>query len=159
MTGYIQINLATMIEQVGEEKVKSILSDFYCPLNKDVEIFLKNKAIEFTKQRISSTYLVMASHKQEYILVGYYTLANKFITVYKDNLKSKTLQKRISKFAQYDSDLKRYTLSAPLIGQLGKNYYNSYDKQITGDETPISRFRKSKTNANDSWWQSCLPGM
>lgn len=144
MTGYIQINLATMIEQVGEEKVKSILSDFYCPLNKDVEIFLKNKAIEFAKQRISSTYLVMASYKQEYILVGYYTLANKFITVYKDNLKSKTLQKRISKFAQYDSDLKRYTLSAPLIGQLGKNYYNSYDKQITGDEILYLALEKVK---------------
>lgn len=144
MTGYIQINLATMLEEIGENEVKNILSNFYCPLNPDVENFLKEKAIIFAKQGISSTYLVMASYKQEYVLVGYYTLANKFITVYRDNLRSKTLQKRIGKFSQYDKDLKRYTLSAPLIGQLGKNYYNSFNKQISGDELLYLALEKVK---------------
>lgn len=40
----------------------------------------------------------------------------------------------MSKFGQFDSTIKRYTISAPLIGQLGKNYANSYKDVITGDE-------------------------
>ena len=47
---------------------------------------------------------------------------------------SKTLQKRISKFAEYDQNTKRYILSAPLIAQLGKNYSNGYNKLILGEE-------------------------
>lgn len=134
MTGYLQVHLNNMLKELGEIRVKEILSEFSCPLNPDVESFLKHKAIEFAKQGISTTYLVMASYKQEYVLSGYYTLANKFITIYKDCLRSRTLQKRIGKFSQYDKDLRRYTLSAPLIGQLGKNFTNGYNKLITGDE-------------------------
>lgn len=134
MTGYVELNLLEMVEQLGENVVNNILSNFLCPLNPDVEDFLKRNAILFSKQGISSTYLIFASYKEEPVLVGYYTLANKFITVYKENLKSKNLQRRINRFAQFDKDLKRYTLSAPLIGQLGKNYANNYNKLITGDE-------------------------
>ena len=134
MSGYIGINLKEMIEQIGEPETKSILSDFSCPINPDVESFLKEKAIEFSKQSISSTYLVLASYKGEYVLAGYYTLANKFICIDKDAFPSKRLRSRIAKFAQFDSTIKRYTLSAPLIGQLGKNYSHSYNTLITGDE-------------------------
>lgn len=134
MSGYVLINLKNMLDEIGESEVKNILSDFYCPLNPDVELFLKQKAIEFSKQGISSTYLLMASYKSTYVLAGYFSLANKFMAIYKDSLPSKNWQRRISKFAQFDRDIKRYTLSAPLIGQLSKNYYNSYSSLITGDE-------------------------
>lgn len=40
----------------------------------------------------------------------------------------------MAKFGQFDQMIQRYTISAPLIGQLGKNYANGYDKLITGDE-------------------------
>jgi len=40
----------------------------------------------------------------------------------------------MSKFGQFDKTIQRYTISAPLIGQLGKNYANGYNKLITGDE-------------------------
>lgn len=134
MSGYIGINLKEMLEQIGETATKSVLSDFSCPLNPDIEKFLKHTAIEFSKQGISSTYLIMASYKHKYVLVGYYTLSNKFFCIDKDAFPSKNLRKRISKFAQYDSTIRRYTLSAPLIGQLGKNYTNGYNTLITGDE-------------------------
>lgn len=39
MTGYGLVNLKEMIEEVGEDRVKEILSAFSCPLNKDVEFF------------------------------------------------------------------------------------------------------------------------
>lgn len=134
MSGYIGFNLSDMITQLGENEVKSILSDFSCPLNTDVEIFLKHTAIEFSKQSISSTYIIMASYHKEYVLVGYFTLANKIFCIDRDSLPSKSWKKRIAKFGQFDSTIKRYTLSAPLIGQIGKNYSHGFNKLITGDE-------------------------
>lgn len=134
MSGYIGINLKEMIEQIGENKVKNILSDFSCPLNPDVEYFIKHTAIEFSKQGIASTYLIMASYQKEYVLVGYFALANKIFCIDKDCLPNRKWRSRIAKFAQIDTTIQRYTLSAPLIGQLGKNYAHSYNKLITGDE-------------------------
>ena len=40
MIGYQLILLKDIIEELGEEKTKEILSQFSCPLNLDVEIFL-----------------------------------------------------------------------------------------------------------------------
>lgn len=79
MTGYGLVNLKEMIEEVGEDRVKEILSAFSCPLNKDVEFFLHNKAIEFAKQGIAQTQLVFTSYKGEPVLVGYFTLSNKVL--------------------------------------------------------------------------------
>lgn len=136
MSGYIGINLRDILydESLGESAAKSILSSFSCPLNPDVEHFLKNVAIEFTKQSISSTYLIMASYKNEYVLVGYFTLANKIFCIDKDSLPNRKWRSRMAKFGQFDATIQRYTVSAPLIGQLGKNYANTYNKLITGDE-------------------------
>ena len=47
--GYNIINLDDMLAELGEDRVKSILSDFSCPLNRDVENFLHTKAIEFSQ--------------------------------------------------------------------------------------------------------------
>lgn len=133
MAGYTQINLMDMIEALGEDRVKAILADFSCPLNEDVEFFLKKKAIEFMKQGLASTTLVFVSYKKEPKLVGYYTLANKTINIKRDKL-SKSLIKRLNKFCQYNSILKIHTMAAPLIGQLGKNFTDGINEQITGDE-------------------------
>ena len=40
---------------------------------------------------------------------------------------------QLLKYAEYNNDIKGYNIALPLIGQLGKNYYNGYDKLITGD--------------------------
>ena len=133
MTGYRVVNLGAMIEELGEDAVKSILSDFSCPLNPDVEYFLSVKAIEFAKQGWAQTHLVFASFQKKPVLVGYFALANKTICVPGKNL-SNGLKKRIAKFATYDNNVKSYILSAPLIAQLGKNFKNGYNKLITGDE-------------------------
>lgn len=133
MTGYIQVNLQEMLEELGLDRTREIIVDFKNPLNLDVEEFLHYKAIEFSKQSLSRTFLVFASLKKRPVLVGYYTLANKFIHIDKKSL-SKTLRKRISKFTQFDSSINKFSLSALLIAQLGKNYANGYNNLITGDE-------------------------
>ena len=37
------------------------------------------------------------------------------------------------KFAIYDKDSRCYSIALPLIGQLGKNYYNNYNNLISGE--------------------------
>lgn len=70
MTGYRVVNLAVMIEEIGEDAVKGILSNFSCPMNPDVEFFLRAKAISFAKQGWAQTHLVFASYKGKTVLVG-----------------------------------------------------------------------------------------
>ncbi|MBO5094814.1 MAG: N-acetyltransferase [Lachnospiraceae bacterium] len=136
MSGYIGINLKDILsdESLGESAVKSVLSSFSCPLNPDVEYFLQHTAVEFSKQSISNTYLIMASYREKYVLCGYFTLANKVFCIEKNSLPNRNWKRRISKFGRFDPSVQRYTISAPLIGQLGKNYTDGYDKLITGDE-------------------------
>ena len=50
MPEFKQFNLSSMIEQLGEERTKRILSSFVCPLNEDVQEFCQKKAIEFSKE-------------------------------------------------------------------------------------------------------------
>ena len=35
------------------------------------------------------------------------------------------------KYAKYDNEIKGYNIALPLIGQIGKNYNNAYDKLIS----------------------------
>ncbi len=110
------------------------ISAFSCPLNYDVEMFVKEKAVAFAEQGIAATYLVFTSHKGKPVLVGYFTLANKFLFIPDKSIDSKTLKKRISRFGSHSEDLKGYQLSVPLIAQLGKNFQDGYNELITGDE-------------------------
>lgn len=133
ITGFKIIRLTEMLEQLGEERVERILSSFSSPLNQDVEYFLHQKAKIFDKQSISKTHLVFTSYKNRTVLVGYFTLTLKTFRIPKKNISSND-RKKIIRFGTYDSDLKIYTVSAPLIAQLGKNFYNNYNLLITGDE-------------------------
>ena len=135
MTGYIQISLRDMLSEIGEDAVKEHLSNFSCPLNKDVERFLTKSscAIEFCKQGIAQTTLVFTSFKNIPVLIGYYTIALKTVIIPTTALSS-SLRKRVRKFGTYDELNKGYSIAIPLIAQLGKNYTNNYNKLITGDE-------------------------
>ena len=135
MTGYLQVNLLEMVQGIGENRANEILSDFTCGgLNNDVEIFLKQKAILFAKQGWSQTHLVFASYKSKPVLVGYFTLAVKMITISRDKNLSNNYRKRLSRFSVFDDNIDKYVVPMQLIGQLGKNYYNNYNTLITGDE-------------------------
>lgn len=117
---------------IGEKDVQNLLNDFECPLNNDVEYFIKNKAIEFSKQGIARTYIVSTSYKDKQVIVGYFSLTSKITKIKKSILSSK-MRKRISRFAINDELNKSYSVSLPLIGQLGKNYKEDYNKLISGD--------------------------
>lgn len=54
-----------MLKAIGEEKLLKLLSDFSCPLNKEVENFVRNKSIDFAQRKLSITYLVMKRTNEE----------------------------------------------------------------------------------------------
>ena len=131
MLNFVQTNILEMLEMYGEDTCQSILSSFHCPLNHDVENFLHTKAISFAKQHLAMTFLVFIDQNNQLLLVGYYTLANKSLSL-SNSMLSKTIQKKLLKFAQFESDSKQYFVPIPLIAQLGKN--DAYSEFISGEQ-------------------------
>lgn len=144
MGQYIIVNLGKLLELNGEVECNDLLSSFICSKNKDVQHYLTHNAIEFNKQRVAMTYLVYCLNDSKLELVGYYTLANKCVSVPLKNI-SKTLQKKISKFAQYDEIGDSFQVPMPLIGQLGKD--DLHVNVIEGDvllEMALTKVREAQ---------------
>lgn len=133
MQGYLRINLKDILKIKDTEQVKDFLSNFSCPRNADVEDFIQNKAINFSLQGLAAVWIVFTSYREEYVPVWYFALSNKYFHIDTDKLSSK-YRRQIRKFGNFDSEINKYIVNAPLIGQLGKNYTNDYGKLITGNE-------------------------
>lgn len=123
-------------QKSGEDAVKEILSAFSCEYknglrNSEVEYFLQKNSIEFSKRKMSITYLVM---DEQYNTVGYFTLTHKPITVCSDVLVSATIRKKMARYAKFDKRLDAYIVSAFLIAQFGKNYNLPFEEQISGED-------------------------
>lgn len=116
---------------LGEKELCKLLSEFSCNVNSDVERFLKEQSIEFTKKNQSVTYLVFAN--EDAALVGYFTIAIKPISVNADTF-SNTMKRKIARVSELDESNGTYTLSAYLIAQLGKNFTNGANERITGEQ-------------------------
>ena len=117
--------------ELGEDELRQILSEFSCPMNPDVERFLKYSSIEFTKKNQSVTYLVFSVADGK--LLGYFTLALKPLTVRGETV-SNTVKRKLLRVSELDKKSDTYTMSAYLIAQLGKNYSEKDGKMITGAE-------------------------
>lgn len=132
---YSVINIRKYLEsdnpKLGEDDLVQVLSEFSCERNSDVEKFLKNSAIEFTKKNQSVTYLVFSVEDGE--LLGYFTIAFKPLTVRGETV-SNTVKRKLLRISELDEETQTYTMSAYLIAQLGKNFANGADKRITGEE-------------------------
>ena len=118
-------------KDLGEEELRKLLSEFSCGINPDVERFLKEQSIEFTKKNQSVTYLVFSN--DDATLVGYFTITIKPISVNAEKF-SNTLKRKIARVSELDEENNTYTLSAYLIAQLGKNYHDDASKKITGEQ-------------------------
>lgn len=129
---YSVTNLDSLYEALGEKKIKEIFDEFQCPQNIEVEKFLKEKAIELSKQGISKTYIVTTSIEENNIIVGYFSIANKMTKIKRDFFGGKT-KRRFERFSETSQNTNMYFAYLPLIGQLGKNFYNNYNQYISGD--------------------------
>ena len=77
------------------------------------------------------------------VLVGYYTLVLKPLTVRGETV-SNTVKKKLLRVSEWDEKSDTYTMSAYLIAQLGKNFTNGVDKKITGEELLVLAWNKIK---------------
>lgn len=144
MSEFKQFNLSNILEQLGEERTKEILSSFFCPLNRDVEDFCRSKAVEFSKRGFAQTYLIFWQEGNEKEFIGYYTIAMRHFAVCKKHLSNKMFS-RVKQHGTYDNSTGEYIISAPLIAQLSKNFADGNDTLISGSEIlqmAIERIRK-----------------
>jgi len=113
---FLAKTLREIIETELEQPVREAISAFSCK-DKDVELFLKNKAFDFEKRSKSRTYLVLDSAKYEdgeIVILAYFTLSLKSLE-FRDTL-SKYKVKDIDGFSK---EVKGVAIA--LIGQFGKD--------------------------------------
>ena len=116
----------------GESYLLSMIQDFKCTPNPDVEHFLKHNAVDFTKKHQSVTYLVYPV--AENIVVGYFSITIKPLVIKESDIPSNTQRRQIERMCRLDKDKHSYTLAAYLIAQLGKNFSDGINNLITGKE-------------------------
>ena len=102
---------------------------------------MKKSSVEFTKKNQSVTYLVFDISSM--VLVGYFTLALKPLTVRGETV-SNTVKRKLLRVSELDESSDTYTMSAYLIAQLGKNFTNGAEKKITGEELLVLAWDKIK---------------
>lgn len=130
------LNLLDYLDEYeNDEEIQKMISSFSCDVksgitNQETKRFLSNNAIQFSKQKISITYLAL---NKQYKCVGFYTLAHKPIVIKKEGL-SNSVQKRINRYARYDPSLEAYIASGFLIAQLSKNFNLPKNDRISGDK-------------------------
>lgn len=123
-------NILEIIDDVGEDKVRKILSSFISE-NDGVEQFIRKKAIEFAKKKWSITYLVSDSRTNE--LLGVFTLAVKAANINPSINISNRIIKKVKEFSIEggNSSNKEIISTAYLLAQFGKN--SKYKTNITGE--------------------------
>lgn len=129
------IRLFELLDMEGGEDLFKKLASTFSSINKDVEQFFKEKAIQSCKLNTSSTYIVVSTDETLEVL-GYFTLATKMLTV-KVNSLTKTEQKLISRFGYFDEDSESYKVTAILIAQFSRNF-NSNTKLSGSDLMDIT---------------------
>ena len=118
-------------EELGEDDLRQVLSEFSCEKNPDVERFAKEQSIEFAKKQQSVTYLVFSTEDAEF--VGYFAITIKPITVNAESF-SNTIKKKLARVSELNEQNHTYNMAAYLIAQLGKNYNNGANDRITGEK-------------------------
>lgn len=124
-------NVLDLLESGGEVQLARDLSAFSCPQNAEIETFIRQRAIDFARRKLSITYLVTDLADGE--LLGYFTLAHKAIEIEAEGL-SQTSRRRIGRYARYDSEQGTYSVSAFLLAQLGKNFAVENGSRLSGVE-------------------------
>lgn len=106
------------------------LNCFRCSKDKDIEVFLRERAVEFLKRGWCSVYLVLdedAFDNGDLKIIAYFTLSNKVLDLPESDV-SKSKVKDVSgiKNAEYVHFI--------LIGQLGKFISDDFTAGITSNE-------------------------
>ncbi len=59
MSAVTTINLLDLVDAIGEDETKNLLSDFSCSKNQEIENYVRKNALDFARRKISMTHLVI----------------------------------------------------------------------------------------------------
>lgn len=138
---YFEITLTDFLEEVGVEEFERISSDFSCEKNRDIEEFLKEKAVIFERNDISRTSLIFAyGSDKKAILLAYYSIAQKPFHF------SEGVSRGVKKQIAGHQFFLKGPLPALLLGQLGKNFSEKAHSGslIKGEDILYYAFKKMK---------------
>lgn len=125
MSEYKIVNLLDLLDAVGEAQVRQLLTEFSCPKNLEIELFVRKNALDFSRRKMSITYLVTDDAMN---VAAIFALTHKAVEISNEGLSS-TARKKIQRYAQLDDSNNSYMVSAFLIAQFGKNYQQMSDLQ------------------------------
>lgn len=129
--------LSVLLEEYGDEKTLEIISSFSCSRDKDLESFLHKKAIPQDKKNISRTYVLIDDVDGMKIVIGYFTLALKCMTIHDGLALSNALKKRMN--------VNNGVAQSYLIGQLSRADGCQKGKGRKMIEQAIQIFQKGKS--------------
>ncbi len=115
----------------GEAVAREAVGDFSCKFNPEIDEYLKDRAIDFTRKSMTVTHLVFDGDTG--LCLGYFALTHKPVAFQAESL-SGTQRKRIERFAKVNPETGAYTVSAFLIAQIGKNYLVQDGNLLSGVE-------------------------
>lgn len=125
MSEYKIVNLLDLLDAVGEVQVRQLLTEFSCPKNLEIELFVRKNALDFSRRKMSITYLVTDDAMN---IAAIFALTHKAVEISNEGLSS-TARKKIQRYAQLDDNNNSYMVSAFLIAQFGKNYQQMSELQ------------------------------
>ena len=125
---YNCISLNTLILKAGLEYTKVILSGFSCPQNKEIEKFIKTKAIDFERINLTWTFLIFIRVDNSLKLVAFYSLGLGRVVIRK-KLTRKQKKQYFGTTYPIGKDI-----STVLIGQISKNYSFDHQKYVKGSD-------------------------
>ncbi len=115
-------------DTVFNDVLRAALSSFRCAQDKDIEMFLQDKAEDFIKRKLCHVYLLLneeSFRRDELKIEGYFTLSSKSLVA------EQISRSKVKKFTSGNS--KAETINFVLIGQLGKRVELKDGKYIRSD--------------------------
>ena len=114
---YLCLNISELLKKYNKEELQVKFDDFSCSKNKEIELFIRNNAINFFVKHQSVSYIIFDTITN--CVVAYFALSIKPIRFDINSLSNTTL-KRLQRISEVDSIDNSITPSAYLIAQLGK---------------------------------------
>lgn len=130
MIDYLVISLGDLLLKYNAAEINEYFRQFNCEREKDLQIFLQEKAITYENAGTGRTYLFLDKEeleKKEFKIIGFFTISQTSVDIsaMSKKKKRKVLGSSVPGRDSLDS------FPAFLIGQLGRN--DSYDsKQLPG---------------------------
>lgn len=113
-------SLKGLYDEIGEEKLTTLLNTFNCASNRDVNDFIKTKAIRFHKSGLARTYLIVNDSAE---IMAYYAIAFKpiFYNQQIHKVSKSSFKKLNAKIYQLRKANKVEVINSILIAQIGRN--------------------------------------